>query len=64
MVLTEYNEERVLQGMYEDGMDIGRAEGIGKIKKAIFNLMQNTGKTFDEACDMLGIPEGDREELR
>lgn len=76
MVLTEYNEERVMQGMYEDGMDvglargrsegiaIGKAEGIDKIKKAIFNLMQNTGKTFDEACEMLGIPEGDRDELR
>ena len=80
MVLTEYNEECVMQGMYEDGLDVGlargrsegiaigkaegRAEGMDKIKKAIFNLMQNTGKTFDEACEMLGIPEEDRENLR
>ncbi|SEB07367.1 hypothetical protein SAMN02910384_03325 [Pseudobutyrivibrio sp. ACV-2] len=61
MVLTEYNEERVLPGMYEDGLDDGLARGRAE---SIFNLMKNTGKTFDEACELLGIPEADRDGLR
>ena len=44
MVLTEYNEERVMQGMYEDGLDVGLARGRS------FNAI--TDKVFITACDI------------
>ena len=61
MVLTEYNEERVLKGMYEDGKEEGIKQGI---KQAINNLMQSSGKSFEEACDMLGIQDEDRDKYK
>ncbi len=58
MVLTEYNEERVLKGMYDDGREEGIQEGM---KLAINNLMKSANKSFEEACDMLGVSDIDRE---
>ena len=46
MILTEYDEEFVHKGWYEDGLEKGRSEGLLQMYALIEKLLEE-GKTDD-----------------
>ncbi len=67
MTLLQRDREKFAEGR-EEGLAEGLAQGIAQgnttMKNAITNLMKSTNKTFDEACEMLGISDEDKETYR
>ena len=73
MCITEYDEKRVLAQQLEDGIEIGREEGIGiglaqgreegKIEtmKATAKKLFNKGWTVEEIAEFIEIPVVDAE---
>ena len=74
--LSEGVWEKGLMDGYEKGLELGTQQGMEQglqqgmerglrlgMAGALANLMQNTGCSPEQAMDMLGVPEQQREEL-
>jgi|GEM_PF-5317817 len=69
MSFWEFNEEDAKAYYQNEGREEGRIEGRieGQEQMAITvirNTIANTGKSFDEVCQMMGIPNEDKEKYR
>ena len=65
----EYDEEGHMDIVREEGREEGRKEGLasGHVEERLNNLrsiMDNLGKSADEAMDIIGVKEDEREELK
>ena len=60
MILTEYNEELHEETLRREG----REEEREKMAKAVRNLMEKLNLTAEEAMELLGLSEEDRERYR
>ncbi|SEA95770.1 Putative transposase, YhgA-like [Pseudobutyrivibrio sp. ACV-2] len=56
----DYNMCKAVLEIKNEGIAEGRAEGDLALTNAIKNLMDNMNKDFDEACNLLGINDEDR----
>ena len=59
MVLTEYDEEKVMRGMYEDGLEEGHAEGV----KDTARKMKENGVSIDIIAKCTDLTEDEIEAL-
>ena len=60
----DYNMCKAVMEIKDEGRAEGRAERDNDFVKAIKNLMDNTKKSFDEACFLMGISEEDKKRYR
>lgn len=63
MVLTEYKEEKVMKGFYEEGRKEGREEGRIEGVKQTARAMKERGMTIEEIMDITGLSAEQIEEL-
>ena len=57
MILTEYNEEEVMNGFKEEAYNDGMEKGMEKGKlDAIVNMMNKLKLSAEQAMDVLNIP--------
>ena len=72
MILTEYNEKLHEQTLRKEGREEGIEEGFikgrekeqKKMAESVRNLMNNLNVSAEEAMELLGLSEEDREQYR
>ena len=57
MVLTEYDEEKVMRGMYEDGLEEGHEEGLAEGIRYAARKMKENGISVDLIAKCTGLKE-------
>ena len=65
MSVFEYDEEGHMDVVREEGREEGLASGhIEERLNNLRSIMTNLGKSADEAMDIIGVKEAEREELK